>query len=214
MKPRMSPERTPELFDQWAADYDENIVRWSSSFPFLGYEDVLNRIVELADPKPGMRILDVGTGTGALAQKFMDFDCEIWGLDYSKKMLEKAEEKMPNCRFIQLDIRSEWPSELGRFDRVVSAYALHHLNLDGKIEVIQRILNNLVADDGRIVIGDVSYPTFAARAEARQELLHLWDDSEYYWAADVIKSMMWGKSAHVVYEQVSSCAGVYLIIPS
>jgi len=86
----MTPERTPELFDQWAADYDDMIGRWSGSFPFIGYEDVLNRIVELADPKPGMKILDVGTGTGALAEKFVRYDCELWGLDYSQKMLEKA----------------------------------------------------------------------------------------------------------------------------
>ena len=210
----MTPERTPELFDQWAEGYDNMIERWSDSFPFLGYDDVLNRIVELTDPKPGMKILDVGTGTGALAQKFLDFDCEIWGVDYSRKMLEKAEEKMPDCQFIQLDIRADWPPELAGFDRVVSAYALHHLNLEGKIEVIKRMLNDLITDDGRIVIGDVSYPTFAARARARQEILDLWDDSEYYWAADVIKNMLWGQGAHVVYEQISSCAGVYLIIPS
>jgi putative AdoMet-dependent methyltransferase len=190
------------------------IERWSDGFPFKGYEEVLSRIVELADPKPGMRILDVGTGTGALAQRFLDFDCEIWGLDYSKKMLEKAEEKMPSCRFIQLDIRSEWPPGLTGFDRVVSAYALHHLNLEGKIEVIQRMLSDLITDSGRLVIGDVSYPTFAARAEARRELLDVWDDSEYYWAADVIKNMMGGQGAHIVYEQISSCAGVYLIVPS
>jgi putative AdoMet-dependent methyltransferase len=210
----MTPERTPELFDQWAEDYDDVIERWSGSFPFLGYNDVLNRIVELADPKPGMKILDVGTGTGTLAQKFLDYDCELWGLDYSQKMLEKAKEKLPNCNLVQLDIRDEWPTELSDFDRVVSAYALHHLNLDGKLEVIQRMLGNLITEDGRIVIGDVSYPTFAARAEARRELLHVWDDSEYYWAADVIKNMLWGQGAHIAYEQISSCAGIYIIIPS
>ena len=210
----MTPERTPELFDQWAADYDDMIGRWSGSFPFIGYEDVLNRIVELADPKPGMKILDVGTGTGALAEKFVRYDCELWGLDYSQKMLEKAKEKIPNCNLVQLDIREPWPKELSGFDRVVSAYALHHLNLEGKLEVIQRMLRDLISEDGRLVIGDVSYPSFAERAVARRQLLDVWDDSEYYWAADVIKNMLWGEGVHVVYEQVSSCAGVYLIVPS
>jgi len=111
-------------------------------------------------------------------------------------------------------IREPWPTELSGFDRVVSAYALHHLNLEGKLEVIQRMLRDLISEDGRLVIGDVSYPSFAERAVARRQLLDVWDDSEYYWAADVIKNMLWGEGVHVVYEQVSSCAGVYLIVPS
>ncbi|MFX1263507.1 MAG: hypothetical protein ACFFAZ_15605, partial [Promethearchaeota archaeon] len=83
-----------------------------------------------------------------------------------------------------------------------------------KLMVIERILNELLRDSGRIIIGDTSYPSFAARANARKEMIDVWDDTEFYWAADEIKLMSAGKSASIVYEQISSCGGVYLIVPS
>lgn len=210
----MSPERSPELFDSWAADYDYYIKRGAESFPFLGYDDVLNRIVELADPKPGMKILDIGIGTGTLAQKFLEYDCEIWGIDYSSRMLEEAKKKVPDAQLLQVDIRSDWPSELKiGFDRIVSAYTLHHLNLEGKIDAIQRMSQELLQADGNIIIGDISFPSFKTRADVRQSLESVWDDDEYYWAADAFKTMMWGQGFYIVYEQISDYGGVYLIVP-
>ena len=211
----MSPERSPELFDSWAADYDYYIKIGADSFPFLGYDDVLSRIVALADPKPGMKILDVGVGTGTLAQKFLEFDCEIWGIDYSSRMLEEAKKKVPDAQLLQVDIRSEWPSELKiGFDRIVSAYTLHHLNLEGKIDVIQRMSQDLLQEEGNIIVGDISFPSFRTRAEERQRLEDVWDDDEYYWAADAFKTMMAGQGFYVAYEQISDYGGVYVIVPS
>jgi putative AdoMet-dependent methyltransferase len=211
----MTPERNPEFFDRWAAEYDWFVEGWANSFPFDGYDNLLNRIVELADPQPGMKILDMGIGTGNLAERFIDKGCEVWGIDFSGKMLEEAKKKIPSVNLMQVDILADWPSELkAGFDRIVSAYVFHHFDLETKIKVIERILNELLRDNGRIIIGDTSYPSFADRANARKELIDMWDDTEFYWAADEIKLMSWGKEAHIVYEQISSCGGVYLIVPA
>ncbi len=210
----MSPERSPELFDAWASDYDNFIKSGSNSFPFAGYDDVLNRIVQLANPEPGMKILDVGIGTGNLAQRFLDFDCEIWGMDYSSRMLEEARKKTPDVKLLQVDVRSEWPSNLKvGFDRIVSAYTLHHLNLEGKIDVIKRMSSELLKEGGNIIIGDISFPTFSARAKAREQLAHVWDDYEYYWAADEFKTMIWGEGLYIAYEQISDYGGIYVVVP-
>ncbi|MHA2374436.1 MAG: class I SAM-dependent methyltransferase, partial [Candidatus Thorarchaeota archaeon] len=192
----MSPERTPEWFDQWASYYDSFVKSESDRFPFAGYDDILDRIVELSDPEPGMKILDVGIGTGTLAQKFIKFDCEIWGIDFSPSpmMLAEAKKKVPDAHLLLVDIESGWPSELVTgFDRIVSAYVLHHFPLERKLDIIRRLQNEILAENGRIVIGDTSYPTFADRAEARKNLLDVWDDTEFYWAADVVKNMLWGE---------------------
>jgi putative AdoMet-dependent methyltransferase len=211
----MCPERTPELFDSWAASYDYFIEIGKNSFPFLGYDDVLDRIVELADPEPGMKILDVGIGTGFLAQRFVEFDCEIWGIDYSSRMLEEARKKVPDAKLLQVDVRSEWPSKLKiGFDRIVSAYTLHHLNLEGKIEVVLRMNTELLGEGGYIIVGDVSFPSFSKRSSARTKLDGEWDDDEYYWAADEFKTMIWGQGLYVAYEQISQYGGVYIIVPA
>lgn len=210
----MTPERNPQFFDRWASEYDWFVKGWADSFPFAGYDDVLNRIVELADPKPGMKILDIGIGTGNLAERFLGKDCDVWGIDFSGKMLEEAKKKMSSARLLQVNILTEWPPELKTgFDRVVSAYVFHHFNLEAKLMVIERILSELLREGGMVIIGDTSYPSFAARAEARERLIDVWDDTEFYWAADEFKLMAHSQGAHVLYEQVSSCGGVYLIIP-
>ncbi len=211
----MSPERTPELFDAWAADYDYYIRIGADIFPFRGYHDVLDRIVELANPEPGSKILDVGIGTGNLAQRFVEFDCEIWGIDYSSRMLEKAKNKVPNAHLLHIDIESDWPLELRvGFDTIVSAYTLHHLTLERKISVVKRLVDELLGEGGSIILGDVSFPTFSARAKARAQLTNVWDDYEYYWAADEFKTMIWGQGLYVAYEQISEYGGVYIIVPS
>jgi putative AdoMet-dependent methyltransferase len=211
----MSPERTPELFDSWASNYDYWIEIGSDSFPFRGYDDVLNRIVELTNPEPGSRILDIGIGTGNLALRFVPHSCEIWGIDYSARMLEEAEKKVPEAHLIQLDVESEYPTELRvDFDYIVSAYTLHHLTLDRKVTVVKRLANELLKEGGSIIIGDVSFLTFAKRAEARKKLASQWDDYEYYWAADEFDNMISGQGLLVTYEQISDYGGVYVIVQS
>jgi len=204
----MSPERTPELFDSWASSYDYYIEIGKDSFPFLGYDNVLNRIVEIANPKPGMKILDVGIGTGFLAQRFLEFDCEIWGIDYSSRMLDEAKKKVPDAYLLHLDVRSEWPDELRfDFDRIVSAYTLHHLRLDVKLETIRRMAEELLQYEGFIIIADISFPTIEAREQAKEQLGSEWDDDEYYWAAEEIEI----EELQIRYEQVSKFGGIYVI---
>ncbi len=210
----MSPRRTPEMFDKWASTYDDMLEFSKESFPFSGYENILNRIVELCAPQPGMKILDLGIGTGELAKRFVDYNCEIWGMDFSDRMLELAAKKISSANLIKCDIGSKWPSELSNFDRVVSAYTLHHFKLDEKIGIIRRIMNETLVERGRLVVGDVSFRSFYELGQARKELADEWDDSEFYWAADTIQMMTRGTGIYVTYEQVSFCGGVYAIISS
>ncbi|MHA2424779.1 MAG: class I SAM-dependent DNA methyltransferase [Candidatus Thorarchaeota archaeon] len=208
----MSPERTPELFDQWADTYDDIIKAWSDSFPFMGYSQILDRMFQLANPKPSMRILDVGIGTGTLAKTFSDIGCETWGIDYSRKMLELAEEKVPEVKLLQTDIRNEWPRELTPpFDRIVSAYVLHHFGLEEKIRISRRIVEDLLTPKGLFIVGDISFQTQKDFNDNRKKLAHHWDDTEYYWSADLFVEGMSRKGYTVTYEQISFCGGIYSI---
>ena len=92
-----------ELFDDWAETYDEGLED-AAGFPFEGYTRVLGEVVGGAEVGAGATILDVGTGTGALAARFAGLGCRVLGVDYSGKMLAGARRNVPNAEFEQLDL--------------------------------------------------------------------------------------------------------------
>ena len=49
--------------------------------------------LDLLDPKPGERILDVGCGEGTLSLKIIDRGAEVIGVDNSPEMVEAARAK-------------------------------------------------------------------------------------------------------------------------
>lgn len=68
------------LFDTWAQHYDAPVTSTNGDFPFGGYERILGAVVTQAEVKPGMRVLDLGIGTGNLTQRFVAWGCAVWGV--------------------------------------------------------------------------------------------------------------------------------------
>jgi putative AdoMet-dependent methyltransferase len=171
--------------------------------------------VQLASPKQGMHILDLGIGTGALSSKFSSQGCAIWGIDYSSRMLGKAREKVPQANLMQADIQGDWSSKLDtKFDRVVTAYTMHHFNLAEKRRILKLIIDCLLRPEGLILVGDISFRTQADLDKNKSEWTIEWDESEYYWVADSFAQAMAKSGTGVTYEQVSFCAGIYVITPT
>jgi putative AdoMet-dependent methyltransferase len=204
-------ESRKELFDNWAEGYDASI-QGEDTFPFAGYEEVLQEIVRRAAPEPGMRVLDVGTGTGNLAAVFLDRGCDVWGLDFSKKMLEKAAEKYPQAHFVEVDLRDDLLNAFPHpFDRIVSAYALHEFDLPTKVNVLGRLVADHLAPGGYVVVGDVAFPSAKAHEVAHQRWEALWDEEEHYWVASQARIALLSVGLEVEYSQLSCCGGVFRI---
>jgi putative AdoMet-dependent methyltransferase len=195
-------------FDDWAETYDLSVS--NEQFPFVGYKLLLETIVELADIRPRMRVLDLGTGTGNLASRFAGLGSALWCTDFSPAMLEKARQKIPGAHFVVNDLRGDWPGELDRpFDRIVSAYVFHHFDLDQKIRIMRYLIHQ-VAANGRIIIGDIAFPDAHSLETTKIEEGNNWED-EFYWLADKAIPMLEILGFKVEYRQVSSCAGIYLL---
>ena len=200
----------PSDFDTWAKSYDQD-VQSQSLFPFDGYERVLETVVTLAEPQTGHSVLDLGTGTGNLAVRFLERGCELWCTDFSESMLEKTREKLPRAHFVLADLRADWPKELNRrFDRIVSAYVFHHLELDAKVRVCRELVAQHLAPNGKTIIGDLSFPDAGRMNEYAKSIGDLWEE-EYFWLADESIHALEKAGMKVVYQQVSACAGIYLI---
>ena len=198
-----------ELFDDWAEVYDKSMED-TAGFPFEGYEGVLDKIVGGAGVGDGDRILDVGTGTGALAARFARCGCRVLGIDLSEKMLAQARRNVPKAEFRQLDLLGDWDDETYRFNKIVSAYVLHEFELKVKLELLAKFAK-LLEPGGHVIIGDISFGTARALAAARREWENVWDDSEHYWVAEDALLALKKLGFNVSYVQVSFCAGVYVL---
>jgi trans-aconitate methyltransferase len=81
------------------------------------------KLIELLQPRPGERILDLGCGTGQLTAEIAASGAQAVGLDSSPEMLGQARQNYPHLKFVladATDFRFEEP-----FDAVFSNAALH-----------------------------------------------------------------------------------------
>ncbi len=78
-------------------------------------------VVELLNPQPGDRILDVGCGDGALTVKLKELGCEVVGVDASENLIQAAQ-----ALGLDAHVMDGHKLEFDRsFDAVFSNAALH-----------------------------------------------------------------------------------------
>jgi ubiquinone/menaquinone biosynthesis C-methylase UbiE len=101
-----------------------------------------------------LKVLDVGTGPGILANLLADLGHRVTGVDASEKMLQKATENSSalghTVHFVQGDAE-RLPFEEGSFDAVVNRYVLWTLP-DPKMALME--WKRVLKPGGRVVIID------------------------------------------------------------
>lgn len=80
-------------------------------------------VIDLLNPKPGERILDVGCGTGQLTRALADRGVEVVGIDSSTDMIGQARQNFPRIRFVLGNAMDM--TFIEEFDGVFSNAALH-----------------------------------------------------------------------------------------
>jgi SAM-dependent methyltransferase len=101
----------------------------------------------------GERAVDLGCGTGRHALLLAGRYRQVLGVDVSQPMLDVAVRRRAGAgvRFVRRDLRELRPERDGRFDLVLSAHTLHHVeDLDATLGRIRE----LVAPGGRAVLVD------------------------------------------------------------
>ena len=79
-------------FDQWADEYDRSVARSDAagSYPFAGYQEILDAIVDRVTAHGGGAVLDIGFGTGTLTARLYAQGCRMYGQDFSERMVQPA----------------------------------------------------------------------------------------------------------------------------
>lgn len=195
-------------FDLWADGYDKmvGLSDEENCYPFAGYKGILARIYQIVLAKGKAVVLDIGFGTGTLTTKLYEQGCEIWGQDFSNRMIELAGAKMPNAHLFQGDFSQGLVEPVlgNSYDFIIATYSLHHLTDDAKICLIQSMMS-LLKEDGVILIGDVAFSDKEALERCRKEAGGEWDDEEMYFIFDEFQKEF---PNHIEFEQISYCAGL------
>ena len=197
-------------FNAWADDYDQSVLESDekNSYPFAGYNQVLMSVYKMVMNGGGGEILDIGFGTGVLTQQLYQNGCCIWGVDFSSRMIELAQAKMPDAHLMQGDFSDGIPEELHRsYDFIVATYSLHHLNDEMKVKLIKELLT-LLKPGGKMLIGDVAFERYEDMDRCRKKAGDEWDDEEYYMIAKEIIPRL---PCTARFEKISLCAGILIL---
>lgn len=194
-------------FDVWADGYDESVrlADESDAYPFAGYATILKEIYGRVCASGAKAVLDIGFGTGTLAGQLYQQGCDVFGQDFSSRMIQLAQEKMPRAKLYQGDFSLGLVQELKqqRYDAIIATYALHHLTDEQKAAFFQELLP-LLRDNGCIYVGDVAFATRAQLEQCKAQAGDDWDASEIYFVYDELKQAF----PQLRFEPVSHCAGL------
>jgi ubiquinone/menaquinone biosynthesis C-methylase UbiE len=108
----------------WQQPYDRHASRYASELdPTL--VAAVEQVVELAEARPGIRLLDLATGTGTIARAAAARGASVVAIDASGGMLEVARTLSPG-----LDLRvgdaGALPFDDGEFDVVTCGLSVSH----------------------------------------------------------------------------------------
>ena len=145
-------------YDRWAMVYDDD------QNPLQALEGPL--VQQACGNVQGLRVLDMGCGTGRHTLWLAQAGAEVTGFDFSEAMLAKAHEKAKgySIDLIVHDLHQRLPFEAGQFDMIVSGLVLEHIaDLAHYFSEIARVLGN----PGRAVVSAMHPAMFLRDSQAQ-----------------------------------------------
>ena len=134
----ITAERVAALQDARAAELEQQVVRFVA-------------------PTGDERVLDSGTGAGALAFALAPHVREVVAVDLVPELLEQGRKRgagFPNVTFVEGDA-TKLPFELGSFDLAASLRTLHHI---ARPELAVAQLTRVTRQRGRVLVVDQIAP--------------------------------------------------------
>lgn len=146
--------RSQSAFDAQAATYDTGM---EGDHARRLYPHIAAEVARAAVDIPAPRILDLGCGTGALAELVLDEipGCQLTGIDLAPQMVETSRERLKGRADVLLGDAERLPFRDGSFDIVYCNDSFHHYpNPRQAVFQTWRVL----APGGTFIIGDAWQP--------------------------------------------------------
>jgi ubiquinone/menaquinone biosynthesis C-methylase UbiE len=144
---------TRDGYDRWASVYDDD------GNPLIALEEPL--VDRLLGDVNGLKIADIGCGTGRHAIRLARAGAIVHGVDFSQAMLDRAHRKAGQLpiEFTVHDLATALPFDDGSFDRVVCGLVIDHIaDLNGLFREMWRICR-----PGGFAVVSVMHPAMMLR---------------------------------------------------
>ena len=147
---RLAPDAVRSMFDRISPVYDA-----MNRTMTMGLDQRWRRATVAAVVQPGDRVLDACCGTGDLAVAAHQAGATVTGLDFSERMLERAQRKSDEVEWVQGDAE-KLPFEDATFDAATVGFGVRNLaDLERGLAELRRALR----PGGRLAILEITKPS-------------------------------------------------------
>jgi ubiquinone/menaquinone biosynthesis C-methylase UbiE len=150
-----SSKYIPALRFKWLTPLYDPLLKW-----VMREETFKGKLIDQAGIQPGMKVLDLGCGTGTLTLmlKHAIPNAIVTGMDGDPQVLAIAQEKSRGIN-IQWDegLAASLPYPDSAFDRVVTSLVIHHLAHDDKRRAFKEMYR-VLKPDGELHVLDFGPP--------------------------------------------------------
>lgn len=173
-------------YDERASNYDEE---WGMQMLYAIISDPFLKLLELND---GLRILEVGCGTGLMIERILreKSSVEIYALDISLGILKKAKEKGLKAHWLQADM-NYLPLVPKSFDRIASIFNFSLVARPNTAKRILTIFKDMLVTDGKLLILD------AHRAQEVVKKLGKIESRDWYFFPSEVINALWSAGFEV-----------------
>jgi ubiquinone/menaquinone biosynthesis C-methylase UbiE len=127
--------------NQTQESYNLSAEKYRNKFEnYAPYRSSIEKFISLLPPNS--RILDAGCGPSINAQRFVEHNHVVTGIDFSTEMIKLAKENCPEGEFIAADLKDINPE--GKYDAVCASFVIVHMT-DAETDLFLGKLPHLLA---------------------------------------------------------------------
>ncbi len=136
---------SPDPYRRWSKAYDALTEPCNAGLRHLG--------LKMAPPRRGLRVLEIGCGTGTNLLNYRQAGCDVFGIDLSPAMLAVAQRKLGPLARLHRGDATHMPYPDAVFDLAIAMLTLHEMPRAIRPTVLAEMLR-VLRPKGRVLLID------------------------------------------------------------